>query len=75
MDQLRKFLEISAGTAQTGRVAYAFDALALPEPSVGLKWQPVKDFCAANELLIEPRLEEVFQGAVKQGYVLTRPAF
>ena len=74
MNQLQKFLEVSAATAGTGRVAYASDPHALPKPYVGLHWQPIKGFCVANELLKEPRLKEVFQRAIKQGYALTRPA-
>jgi hypothetical protein len=74
MDQLRKFLEMSPVMGQIGRVAYAFDMLALPKPCIGLNWQPVKEFCAANEVITEPRLKAVFQRAIKQGYALTRPA-
>jgi hypothetical protein len=74
MDQLRKFLEMSPTMGQIGRVAYAFDMIALPKPSVGLQWQPVKEFCVADEVLTEPRLKAVFQQAIKRGYAFTRPA-
>lgn len=73
MNQLRKFVEMGTAARQVGRVAYASDVFALPQPAIGLEWRPVKEFPAANEVT-DPRLMAVFERAIKQGYALTRPA-
>jgi hypothetical protein len=73
MNRLQKFVEMGKAEQGTGRIAFAFDVSALPQPSVGLTWLPVNRFNAADEILANPRLKSIFEEALKQGYALTRP--
>ena len=40
MNLLRKFVEMGETKQEIGRIAFATDPSALPEPSVGLAWHP-----------------------------------
>lgn len=72
MNRLQKFVEQGASGERPGRTAYAFNASILPEPGKGLDWRPVSSFSAADELLENPGLKQVFETAVKHGFsVLT----
>jgi hypothetical protein len=69
---LRKFVEIGKTEQVVGRVAYAYDASALPGPAIGLTWRPVPDFNATDELG-NPRLKPIIEQAIRLGYAVTRP--
>jgi hypothetical protein len=69
---LRKFVEIGKNEKVVGRVAYAHQASALPEPAIGLTWQAVVDFNVSDELA-NPRLKPTIEQAIKHGCAITRP--
>ena len=73
MNLLRKFVEMGETKQEIGRIAFATDPSALPEPSVGLAWHPATSFNAADELIANPRLKTVFEEALRQGCAFTRP--
>jgi len=70
MNRLQKFVEQGAYGERTGRTAYAFNASILPEATKGLDWRPVTGFSAADEILADPDLKQVFAAALKHGYAL-----
>jgi len=73
MNRLQKFIEQGAYGEKSGRVAYAFKSSALPPPSKGTDWQMAPSFSAADELLKDEGLKEVFKTAIDKGYaVVTR---
>ncbi|WP_247439313.1 hypothetical protein, partial [Bradyrhizobium sp. 44] len=59
---------------RTGRTAYAFDTSKLPEAIRGLDWRQVNGFSAADEVLQDPGLKQVFEAKLKHGYALVTPA-
>jgi len=74
MNRLRKFVEGAVGERR-GRVAYVFGtAAALPEPVRGLDWRPVSDFNAAEAIMEDEGLREVFKAALKHGVAIVAPA-
>ena len=73
MNLLRKFVETGNTKQEIGRIAFATDASALPEASVGLAWHPDTSFNAADELIANPRLKAILEEALRQGYAFTRP--
>jgi hypothetical protein len=70
MNRLQKFFEQGAYGEKSGRVAYAFQASSLPEPVDGMTWQPAQSFNAADELLQDAGLKDVFKAAVAIGYAV-----
>ena len=70
MNRLQKFVEQGAFGERPGRTAYAFNASVLPEPGKGLDWRPAKDFSAANEVMADANLRQVFEEAIKRGYAV-----
>lgn len=74
MHRLQKFVERGAAGERLGRTAYAFNASTLPEPKKGLDWRPVADFSAAEEVLADASLKQVFEAALKYGYAVIAPA-
>lgn len=74
MNRLQKFVEQGAYGERPGRTAYAFNASTLPEPKKGLDWRPVAEFSAADEILADASLKQVFEAALKYGYAVIAPA-
>ena len=74
MNRLQKFVEQGAYGERPGRTAYAFNATVLPEPKNGFDWPPVREFSAADEILSDAGLKEVFEAAIKHGYALVSRA-
>jgi hypothetical protein len=73
MNRLQKFVEQGAYGEKSGRVAYAFQVSSLPPTSDGMTWQATQSFNAADELLKDAALEDVFKAAVDKGCaVVTR---
>jgi hypothetical protein len=68
MKPLQKFVEQGASGNRPGRTAYAFSASNLPEPTNGLDWRPVNGFSAADEVLADATLKQVFEAALKYGF-------
>ncbi|MGY0573251.1 hypothetical protein ACTGJ9_020915 [Bradyrhizobium sp. RDM12] len=74
MNRLQKYVEQGAVGERPGRIAYAFNASILPEPTKGLDWRPVAQFSAADEILEDPGLKQVFEAALKHGFATVSPA-
>jgi hypothetical protein len=72
MNRLQKFVEQGPYGAKPGRTAYAFGPDNLPEPSTGLEWKPVTSFSAADELMENAGLKEVFKTALANGCAVVR---
>ena len=50
--------------------AYAIKFNSLPQPNDGMDWQTADSFNAADELLKNPGLKDVFKVAIEKGYAL-----
>jgi hypothetical protein len=73
MNRLQKFAEQGDHGEHPGRVAYAFTSAALPKANPGLTWRPVADFSAAEEVLNDRRLKQLFETAIKHGVAIIHP--
>jgi hypothetical protein len=59
---------------RTDRIAYTLKDWDLPEPIPGAEWQRVSTFNAAQEILADPSLKEVFKTVLENGAaVVDRP--
>jgi hypothetical protein len=67
MNRLQKFVEEAPIGDKPGRTAYAFGLRNLPTPDTDLEWKPVTSFSAADELLRDPGLKEIFKAAIANG--------
>jgi hypothetical protein len=67
MNRLQKFVEQDPYREKSGRTAYAFGPDKLPEATNGLQWKPVISFRAADELMQNAGLKEVFKAALANG--------
>jgi hypothetical protein len=70
MTRLQKFIEQGAYGEKSGRVAYPIKSNLLPQPNDGMDWQTADSFNAADELLRNPGLKDVFKVAIEKGYAL-----
>jgi hypothetical protein len=64
---LRKYIEWMTGGRRTGRIAYVTREWDLPTPSPSAEWQLDPKFNAAEELLRDPELKNVFKAALDNG--------
>ncbi len=67
---LRRYAEWLSRGKRTGRVAYVLDERKLPEPVSGGEWAVDPKFNAAQEILTDPSLKEVFKTAIRQGFAV-----
>lgn len=67
MNRLQKFVEQSANGYRSKRAAYAFDPGRLPPPGENLEWKAVPSFNAADEIMHDASLKDVFILAVGEG--------
>jgi hypothetical protein len=74
MTRLQKFIEQDGYGVKSGRVAYAFRLDSLPEVGQGMKWQKVETFNAADDLLEDAGLKDVFRLAIDRGCALVTRA-
>ena len=65
--RLQKFVERGAYGEGPGRTAYVLDVSALPQASEGFDWRKVDAFNAAEDVLNDPGLKEVFTAAIRNG--------
>jgi hypothetical protein len=73
VNRLLKFVEQRDDGEKSGRVAYAFASSLLPRPQEGMEWRITRSFSAADELLKDASLGEVFKAALDKGCaVVTR---
>jgi hypothetical protein len=70
MNRLQKFVEQGPYGEKTGRTAYAFGPGNLPNAADGLEWKPVTPFSAADDVLRNAGLVEVFKAAIANGYAV-----
>jgi hypothetical protein len=69
MMRLQKFEEQGPGDT-VSRVAYVMKPETLPAPADGSAWRPVASFSAADEVLADPGLVEIFKGALLRGFAV-----
>lgn len=67
MNRLQKFVERGAYGEEPGRTAYAFGLDNLPPPGENLAWRKVSSFNAAEEVLRDADLKDVFKTAIAEG--------
>lgn len=73
MARLQKFIEQGADGVEPGRTAYAFIQDKLPPPDENLEWKAVPSFNAADEVMRDPGLKELFMKAIEDGYAIVAP--
>jgi hypothetical protein len=73
MNRLRKFVERGAYGEGSGRVAYVLKTASLSEAATGMDWHVVETFSAADELLDNPGLKDVFKTAIDKGFAVVDP--
>lgn len=66
MHRLQKFVEHGAHE-KPGRTAYAFGPGNLPEAASGFEWKQVTPFSAADEVMRDEVLIDVFKAAIAKG--------
>ena len=69
MNRLRKLIEISH-QERTGRSAYVLRRESLPPPNAGSEWVEDSSFNAAEAVLADPSLKDVFSSAIANGYAI-----
>jgi hypothetical protein len=67
MNRLQKFIEQGAYGEKSGRVAYVLRLDTLPDAIEGMTWQNVQPFSAADDLLENASLRDVFKAAIANG--------
>jgi hypothetical protein len=67
MNPLQKFVEQDARGEKRGRIAYAFGLSKLPAPNTGMEWRLDAAFNAAEEVLRDSSLGDVFKVAIADG--------
>ena len=67
MNRLQMFVEYSVTSGTSKRAAYAFDPENLPPPGENLEWKAVSSFNAANEIMRDAGLKDIFILAVEKG--------
>jgi hypothetical protein len=70
MNRLQKFIEQGAYGEKSERIAYAFGFSSLPEAVDGMIWQKIESFSAADDLLKDAGLKDVFKLAIEKGCAL-----
>ena len=73
MKRLQKFVEKGAYGEGTLRAAYAMNVNNLPESAEGKQWHLVDAFSAAEEVLADPALKEVFKQAIEKRCAVVTP--
>jgi hypothetical protein len=68
--RLQKFVERGAYGEGPGRTAYVLDPNSLPQAAEGFDWNKVDAFSAAEEILNDPRLKEIFKAAIRNGHAI-----
>jgi hypothetical protein len=64
---LKRYFEWTARGARTGRTAYVLKAWDLPEPIPGAEWALDSKFNAAQEILRDPAMKDVFKAVISKG--------
>jgi hypothetical protein len=64
---LKKYVEWKSRGRKTDRVAYVLNEWDLPVPKAGAEWAADNTFNAAEELLRDPTMKNVFKTAIRNG--------
>jgi hypothetical protein len=67
MAGLKRYVEWMSRGRRTERVVYVINESNVPKPLPGAEWQLDPKFNAAEELLGDPELKDVFKAAVENG--------
>jgi hypothetical protein len=73
MNRLQKFVEQGADGGEPGRTAYAFSQDKLPSSGENLEWKSVPSFNAADEVMLDPGLKDLFMKAIEEGFAILAP--
>jgi hypothetical protein len=73
MTRLQKFVEQGTDGVEPGRTAYAFSQDKLPPWGKNLEWKTAPSFNAADEVMRDPGLKELFMKAIEDGYAIVAP--
>jgi hypothetical protein len=73
MTRLQKFVEQGGDGVEPGRTAYAFSQDKLPPPGENLEWKAVLSFNAADEVMRNPGLKDVFKTAIAEDIAIVAP--
>jgi hypothetical protein len=71
--RLQKFIEQGAYGEKSGRVAYVLRLDSLPETGEGMAWRKAESFNAADDLLRDVGLKDVFKVAIEKGCAIVTP--
>jgi hypothetical protein len=66
-NKMARYIEWQSGGRLTGRAAYAIGKQNLPEPVAGAEWQIDSQFSAADEILRDPSIKDIFQAVIANG--------
>jgi hypothetical protein len=66
-NKMARYIEWQSGGRLTGRAAYAIGKQNLPEPVAGAEWQIDSQFSAADEILRDPSIRDIFQAVIANG--------
>ena len=69
MNRLRKYVERLPDGREL-RLAYAMSETALPDARPRSRWQEITPFSAADEVMAEPGLKDVFKAAIERGFAI-----
>jgi hypothetical protein len=74
MNRLRRVVESEALGEKTGRVAYVLRPETLPAAHAGFEWREDSSFNAAEAVLADGRLKDIFTAAIKDGHAIVKRA-
>jgi hypothetical protein len=74
MRRLQKYVERGAYGEVSGRIAYVLQSTSLSQAAEGMDWHAVETFSAADDLLENPGLKNVFKMAIEKGFAIIAPA-
>jgi hypothetical protein len=69
VNRLRKYIE-TMPDGQELRLAYAMSETALPDARPRSRWRVITPFSAADEVMAEPGLKDVFKAAIERGFAI-----
>ena len=69
MNRLKKMIESGSSGERSGREAFVLRPDTLPAAHAGFDWREDETFNAAEAILEDPSLKELFSAAIKNGHV------
>jgi hypothetical protein len=71
-NRLQRFIERGSKGETSGRIAYVLKPELLVPPQTGMEWQADPTFNAAEELLKQASLKQVYAAALKDGVAVVK---